>query len=52
MMYVNNCIYGHESVIEFNNQIATFGHVIMLIMKLYVSNMVEFNNTISLPSLM
>ncbi len=36
IIYVNNCIYVHENVIEFNNQIATFGHVIMLIMKLYL----------------
>ncbi len=26
----------HENVIEFNNQIAIFSHVIMLIMKLYL----------------
>ncbi len=45
-------MYVHESVIEFNNQIATFSHVTMLIMTLYVSHMVEFNNTILLSSLM
>ncbi len=33
VIYVNNCTY----LLEFNNQIATFRHVIMLIMKLYMS---------------
>ncbi len=37
IIYVNNCIYMHESVTEINNQIATFDHMIMLIMKLYMS---------------
>ncbi len=29
-------IYGHDSVIEINDQIATFDHVMMLTMKLSI----------------